>query len=101
MARGPSRVNSMENNFARYIQEAAGADLTDRATFSRLLRDGRALAGVSLRDAADEFKTALNTISRWENGYSAPPVVARREIIWQLSARVRVKDEQWLRAHPE
>ena len=101
MARCSSRVDPMEDNFARYIQEAAAADPTDRATFSRLLRDGRALAGMSLRDAAGEFRTAPGTVSRWENGYCAPPVIARREIIWQLSARIHTKDEQWLRTHPE
>lgn len=61
----------------------------DKAIFSQLVRRGRALAGMSLREAADQFKTAPGTISRWENGYCAPPVIARRLVIRFFSNRIQ------------
>lgn len=79
----------MTNKFGRYVLEVVGVDVTDKATFSRFVRDGRALAGMSLRDAANEFRTAPGTVSRWENGFCAPPVVARREILRLFSTRIR------------
>jgi transcriptional regulator with XRE-family HTH domain len=60
-----------------------------RETFADLAAKGRELAGMSLREAATEFRTAAGTVSRWENGYSAPPAIARREIIAFYRKRVR------------
>ncbi|MBI5529790.1 MAG: hypothetical protein HY897_25985 [Deltaproteobacteria bacterium] len=65
------------------------ADAEVRETFARLAAEGRRLAGMSLREAAIEFRTAAGTVSRWENGYSAPPAISRREIISFYRTRVR------------
>ena len=65
----------------------SGADAREK--FAHLAAEGRRLAGMSLREAAVEFRTAPGTVSRWENGYSAPPAIARREIINFYRTRVR------------
>ena len=77
------------DEFTSYIDVACKADPADRETFRRLVRDGRALLGMSLREAADEFRTAPGTVSRWENGHSAPAVVARQAIIRFFVARIQ------------
>lgn len=61
----------------------------DRGAFARYAAEGRRLAGLSLRDVAVEFRTAAGTVSRWENGHSAPSAIARREIIEFYRTRVR------------
>jgi hypothetical protein len=79
----------METQFERYLGEAKGADLRDKQIFSRLVGNGLALTGMTLREAAVTFKTAPGTVSRWENGYCAPPMIAREKIVSVLTARVR------------
>lgn len=47
-------------------------DAAFRKKFARLMTEGRLSSGMSLREAADEFRTAPGTVSRWEKGYSVP-----------------------------
>ncbi len=78
------------DDFTRYLEDARSANSSmDKVIFGRLVRNGRALAGMSLREAADQFKTAPGTISRWENGYCAPPVISRRLIVRFFNNRIQ------------
>jgi hypothetical protein len=61
----------------------------NRESFQEFLTEGLRLTGMSLRDAAKEFKTAPGTISRWVNGHSAPALIAREAIIKILSSRIK------------
>ncbi len=79
----------MDTQFEHYLVEAKDADLRDKQIFSRLVENGLALTGMSLREAAVTFKTAPGTVSRWGNGYCAPPMIAREKIVSILAARVR------------
>ena len=72
-----------------FIKAATEASLEDRTRFRDLVSQGLDLTGMSLREAAREFKTAPGTVSRWVNGHSAPAVVAREAIIKFFRARVR------------
>jgi len=75
--------------FTHFLAEAKSADLADKQTFSWIVREGLALTGMSVREAADLFRTAPGTVSRWENGHTAPPLVARRAVRDLLEIRVR------------
>lgn len=75
--------------FEKYLDEAQDADLRDKQIFGRLVGQGLALTGMTLREAAVTFKTAPGTVSRWGNGYCAPPMIAREKIMSILTARVR------------
>ena len=77
------------NAFEQYVAHASAADLTDKTVFSDAVREGLELTGMSLREAADTFKTAPGTVSRWENGHCAPPMVARIAIIGIFLSRAR------------
>jgi hypothetical protein len=74
--------------FTRFLAEAKRADLADKQAFSLIVREGLALTGMSVRDAAELFRTAPGTVSRWENGHTAPPLVARRAVRDLLVTRV-------------
>ena len=74
--------------FTRFLDEAKVADLGDKQAFSRIVREGLALTGMSVRDAAELFRTAPGTVSRWENGHTAPPLVARDAVRKLLVTRV-------------
>lgn len=74
--------------FTRFLSEAEHADLHDKQAFARLVRDGLALTGLSVRAAAELFRTAPGTVSRWENGHTAPPMVARQAVMKLLTTRV-------------
>lgn len=74
--------------FTRFLKEAERADLRDKQAFARIVRDGLALTGMSVRDAAELFRTAPGTVSRWENGHTAPPMVARQAVSNLLATRV-------------
>lgn len=74
--------------FGQFLVDAKKADLRDKQAFSSLVREGRELTGLSLRDAAQSFRTAPGTVSRWENGHTAPPVVARYAVVDLLVTRV-------------
>lgn len=74
--------------FTRYLSEAERADLGDKQAFSRIVREGLALTGLSVRDAAELFRTAPGTVSRWENGHTAPAMVARHAVRDLLATRV-------------
>lgn len=71
-----------------YIKMTRTASIEDREVFRDLLSEGLDLTGMSLRDAAREFKTSPGTVSRWVNGHSAPAGVAREAIIKYLRSRV-------------
>jgi hypothetical protein len=72
-----------------------------RETFGGFAAEGRQLTGMSLRQAAIEFRTAAGTISRWENGHSAPPAISRREIIVFYRTRVRkIRDASASKTQP-
>ena len=71
----------MTNEIACYLQDVEDANLQDKPIFISLLRRGRAITNLTLRDLAKIAGTAPGTISRWENGYSAPPLVSRKAVI--------------------
>lgn len=73
----------------QYVNDAQQVDLSDKGAFSRILGDGLGLTGMSLRDAATLFKTAPGTISRWENGHCAPPVIAREAVVRYFVTRIK------------
>jgi DNA-binding transcriptional regulator YiaG len=75
--------------FTHFLAEAKTADLANKRTFSLIVREGLALTGMSVRDAAELFRTAPGTVSRWENGHTAPPLVARRAVRDLLVTRVQ------------
>ena len=66
---------------ASFLSRVEAADVRERATFHRLVSEGLAVTGVTLEEAAQEFKTAPGTVSRWKNGHSAPAVFARGTIV--------------------
>ena len=68
-------------NLANFVSEVDAADLRDRTMFHRLVAEGLALTGVTLEQAAEEFKTAPGTVSRWKNGHAAPAVFSRPTIL--------------------
>lgn len=74
--------------FTRFLGEAKRADLVDRQAFAFVVREGLALTGMSVRDAAELFRSAPGTVSRWANGYTAPPLVARLAVRDLLVTRV-------------
>ena len=74
--------------YTRFLMEAERADLRDKQAFSRLVREGLELTGMSVRDAAELFRTAPGTVSRWANGHTAPPLIARRAIRDLLVPRI-------------
>lgn len=74
--------------FTRFLKEAERADLRDKHAFGQIVRDGLALTGMSVRDAAELFRTAPGTVSRWENGHTAPPLIAREKVRDLLITRV-------------
>jgi DNA-binding transcriptional regulator YiaG len=74
--------------FAHFLTKAKRVDLSDKQNFSFIVREGLALTGMSVRDAAQLFRTAPGTVSRWENGHTAPPLVARNAVRDLLVARV-------------
>lgn len=76
------------DRFAAFLHQAHQADLRDKQAFSFIVREGLALTGMSVRDAAELFRTAPGTVSRWENGHTAPPLVARDAIRDLLVTRV-------------
>ena len=76
------------DRFAEFLGEAKRADLRDKQVFSFIVREGLALTGMSVRDAAELFRTAPGTVSRWENGHTAPPMVARIAVKDLLVTRV-------------
>ena len=71
----------MSNRIAMYLQDVEGANLEDKPTFALLLRRGRAISTLTLRELAIFAVTSPGSISRWENGYSAPPLVSRKAVI--------------------
>lgn len=78
--------------FTQFLVAVKGADLSDKRVFSSLVKEGLALTGMSVREAGQVFRTAPGTVSRWENGHTAPPLVARKVIVDMLAARVsRIK----------
>jgi DNA-binding transcriptional regulator YiaG len=72
---------------------SATAARSDRSAFARAIRSGLKRTGMSLRDAATLFRTAPGTVSRWENGISAPPPVARKEIL-RVLRQYKSKDKR-------
>lgn len=74
--------------FTQFLTDARRADLGDRQAFSSIVREGLALTGMSVREAAVMFRTAPGTVSRWENGHTAPAMVARSAVRDLLVARV-------------
>ncbi len=74
--------------YSRFLREAERVDLRDKQAFSRIVREGLELTGMSVRDAAELFRTAPGTVSRWENGHTAPAMVARQAIKELLATRV-------------
>jgi len=80
-------VNGMDR-FSKFLDKAKRADLRDKQMFSFVVREGLALTGMSVREAAELFRTAPGTVSRWENGYTAPALIAREAVRDLLVARV-------------
>ena len=78
----------MKEELDDYLKESKGEDEV-RNKFAGLAAEGRRLTGLSLREAAIEFCTSAGTVSRWENGYSAPPIVSQREVINFYRTRIR------------
>jgi hypothetical protein len=76
------------DRFTDFLNQAKRADLRDKQMFSFIVREGLALTGMSVRDAAELFRTAPGTVSRWENGHTAPPLVARDAVKDLLVTRV-------------
>jgi hypothetical protein len=76
------------DRFTDFLNQAKKADLADKQAFSFVVREGLALTGMSVRDAAKLFRTAPGTVSRWENGHTAPPLVARDAVRDLLVTRV-------------
>lgn len=76
------------DRFTAFLDQAQRADLKDKQAFSFVVREGLALTGMSVRDAAELFRTAPGTVSRWENGHTAPPLVARNAVRDLLVTRV-------------
>ena len=64
-----------------YLQDSESVDLRDKLVFAQLVKRGRNLNGMSLREVASEVGSAPGTISRWENGHCAPPLVSREAVI--------------------
>lgn len=64
-----------------YLRDAKTANLKDKSVFAGLVKRGRSLTGLSLRETAEKICTAPGTVSRWEHGHCAPPLVARKSII--------------------
>jgi transcriptional regulator with XRE-family HTH domain len=77
------------NVFLSYAQRAQEGQLDSRESFASFAREGRKLIGMSLRDVANQFRTAPGTVSRWENGHAAPPIIARQAIIEFFRSRVQ------------
>lgn len=81
----------------RFLANAKHADLRDKQIFSSIMHEGLALTGMSVRDAAVLFRTAPGTVSRWENGHTAPAIVARyavRDLLVNRVARIASTLEQ-------
>jgi transcriptional regulator with XRE-family HTH domain len=76
------------DRFTTFLNQAQRADLRDKKAFSLIVREGLALTGMTVRDAAELFRTAPGTVSRWENGHSAPPLIARDAVRDLLVTRV-------------
>lgn len=74
--------------FTRFLETAQKADLGDKQAFASIVREGIALLGMSVREAAVLFKTAPGTVSRWENGHTAPALVARDAVRNLLTTRI-------------
>jgi transcriptional regulator with XRE-family HTH domain len=56
----------------------------DEQTFAKLMKEGHERTGMSLLEVAQIVRTAPGTVSRWENGHSAPYVTVREAIIKRL-----------------
>jgi DNA-binding transcriptional regulator YiaG len=80
----------------QYLREAEHLDVTNKAAFSQMVREGRRLTGASLRQVAHDLSTAPGTVSRWENNLCAPPTIARQEIIKRFTKQVRRIDNAHL-----
>lgn len=81
----------------RFLANAKHADLRDKQMFNSIVHEGLALTGMSVRDAAVLFRTAPGTVSRWENGHTAPAIVARyavRDLLVSRVARIASTLEQ-------
>jgi hypothetical protein len=76
-------------DFEQFLRAAKEFDPTDRDGFGQMVFEGRCLTGQSLRQVATELRTAPGTVSRWEAGVCAPPVVARTEIVRRFASQVR------------
>ena len=76
------------DRFTNFLNQAKKANLEDKQAFSFVVREGLALTGMSVRDAAKLLRTAPGTVSRWENGHTAPPLVARDAVRDLLVTRV-------------
>lgn len=74
--------------FTQFLETAQAADLKDKQAFALMVREGIALLGMSVRDAGVLFKTAPGTVSRWENGHTAPALVARDAVRNLLTTRI-------------
>jgi hypothetical protein len=81
------KENAMEP-LKQFLAEAKSADLRDKEMFAFVVREGLTLTGMSVRDAGELFRTAPGTVSRWENGHTAPALVARYAVRDLLVNRV-------------
>ena len=77
------------NPHKTYVEKVKKALIEERAVFCALFAEGMFLVGLSVREAAKEFKTAPGTVSRWMNGHSAPAVVARGPILKIIALRAQ------------
>ena len=76
--RSATAARSDRSGFAR------AAKIGLRANFAQELKIGLQKTGMTFRQAADLFRTAPGTVSRWANGFSAPPFVAQKAILRAL-----------------
>ena len=63
-----------------YLDKAKTADLNNAIIFSQMVRDGRKLSGLSIRQTADQIRVSLGTIDRWERGRNLPHLVIRQTV---------------------
>lgn len=76
----------MVNNFVSKTKNVgstptAPAEEMMEKTFAQFIKEYRIKTGKSLYDIAQICHTGAGTVSRWENGYTAPPLAARNAII--------------------
>lgn len=72
----------------RYLDDAERFD-GSKSAFQQLVREGLALTTLTLREVAMALETAPGTVSRWQNGHTAPAAFMRPRVVAFFKKRVR------------